>query len=334
MFNVVAKFFTLLVAVASITCVSFVDYFHNTSAFAYEAKSKYHKDLLILYQTAMRHNRTLRLGKSQQKLAFEIIDSYLQSLLIAYRIYEKQQLVKYYENLINTKKTENINHKTRKKAVLLIHIKNLKDSLAKNIDAIEYLTNIHFDENQLQIFDVDLLIKDTEDNSLFAYNAYTKNFVNFKLNKEISNIRKHVKEYKDYLQKHPNLQHNNGYFYEHSHSNSDTVKANVKEAKKAKDTKESKEQKETANNSETGQKIEKANITHEIKKKEKNKIKNKSKKKEPEIFIETVEFNKLRLNLIESYTDYFVSKANLLLKDYRLNYYQIHDINKYLMPHD
>ncbi len=43
MFNVVAKFFTLLVAVASITCVSFVDYFHNihnTSAFAYEAKSK------------------------------------------------------------------------------------------------------------------------------------------------------------------------------------------------------------------------------------------------------------------------------------------------------
>lgn len=76
MFNVVAKFFTLLVAVASITCVSFVDYFHNTSAFAYEAKSKYHKDLLILYlyQTAMRHNRTLRLGKSQQKLAFEIID--------------------------------------------------------------------------------------------------------------------------------------------------------------------------------------------------------------------------------------------------------------------
>ena len=43
----------------------------------------------------MRHNRTLRLGKSQQKLAFEIIDSYLQSQLIAYRIYEKQQLVKY-----------------------------------------------------------------------------------------------------------------------------------------------------------------------------------------------------------------------------------------------
>ncbi|MGN1035302.1 MAG: hypothetical protein ACI4PS_02565 [Rhodocyclaceae bacterium] len=42
----------------------------------------------------------------------------------------------------------------------------------------------------------------------------------------------------------------------------------------------------------------------------------------------------MRLNLIESYTDYFVSKANLLLKDYRLNYYQIHNINKYLMPHD
>ena len=46
--------------------------------------------------------------------------------------------------MLNTKQAENINHKKRRKAVLLIHIKNLKDSLAKNIDAIEYLTNIHF----------------------------------------------------------------------------------------------------------------------------------------------------------------------------------------------
>lgn len=275
-----ATFLKIFYLVIIISFISVVDCFHNKITFAYEIQNQNQKDLLILYQTAMRHNRNLELGKSQQQLALEIIENYLKSMLVVYRIDEKQQLISYYDNIINTKKISNLNAIKSKKGVLLWYIKNAKDTLQTKLHNIRHLTHDDFTEKNLQYFDLNQLITDTNNNSLFTYSTYTV-YLNNQLIKERQKINKHVMEYEEYVRKLKLFQ-----------------QSQKKDKNKAKPD---------AND----------NIYAEFANKDKNDIQ--------------VELNKLKLNAMEAYADYFIAKSKLLFKNYRLNYYQIHDINKYLV---
>lgn len=326
--NLCIKFFKFLIVFIVINAISIVNYFHNTSSytFAYESQNKYKKDLLLLYQTAMRHNRNLELGKSQQQLALEIIENYLQSQLIVYRIQEKRQLIAYYENIINygnLQDNELINSLKSKKAVLLMYIKRQNESFHKHIKNIRYLAMDDFNETDLHKLNLNLLIDDTENNNLYITNAHTA-YVNNMLNNEKQKIRKHFQEYKDYLQK-LQIQSKDSQLNKDSKNNKDNIKAKSNNVDVVATTTTT----TTTTNAKVSAEI-KANLQTHIKEKANKNIAKTDNKNKQEIDKTTIELNKLRLTLIESYTDYFITRSRLLFKDYRLTYHRIHDINHYL----